>query len=142
MPESITERYPQCWISEDHYTTKIVTEYLWFWLAWLVSFLTALAYNFSWRINKRLPVGFLWIGFPMKGRRLLRVGLVSMDTRDPGRHGRVVRSFSLFEITSPQRTIRVMLPIPIQYLEREWNDARAWDDVRPVNQGQSLKLLL
>jgi hypothetical protein len=55
----------------------------------------------------------LWIGFPIGGNKLLRVGLVSIDKPDSGR---LRWSFSLFEITLYTRTIRVMLPVPVQYL--------------------------
>jgi len=85
-----------------------------------------MAYAFRVRNNKRLPAGFLWIGFPIGGNKLLRFGLFSTDKNDPGLHGRIKWSFSLFDITSPRRTIRAMLPIPIQYLEMEW------DDMHPV----------
>jgi hypothetical protein len=115
----------QCWISGDHFTTKIVTEYLWFWFAWLFSFLTALAYLFVARNNKRLSVGFLWIGFPVREGRLLRLGLVSIDKNDPGTHKRLRCSFSLFEATFHPRTVRVMLPVPAQYVEVESDPMQA-----------------
>jgi hypothetical protein len=102
--------------------TKIVTEYLWFWLAWFFSFLTAMAFYLSVRYNTRLPAGFLWIGFPIGGDRLLRVGLVSIDKFGHG-GGRLRWGLSLFEITFHNRTIRVMLPIPVQYLSNMRLDA-------------------
>jgi hypothetical protein len=129
-----------CWISADHFTTKIVTEYLWFWLAWVFSFFTAVAFSFGVRNNKRLPAGFLWIGFPMAGGRLLRLGLFSIDKYDHNK-GRLRWSFSLFEVTFHTRTVRIMLPIPIQYLSDVRLDAN-YMRLEQENTKQAFKLLL
>lgn len=82
-------------------------------MAWLFAFLTAVAYFFSVRSNVRLPVGFLWIGFPMRGNKLLRLGLFSLDPRN---RGLPKWSFSIYAIT-PRYIITLMLPIPIQYMD-------------------------
>jgi hypothetical protein len=98
--------------------------------------LTVMAHCFSVYNQTLLPAGFLWIGFPIRGDKLLRVGLVSIDTSDPGHHGSLTGSFSIFEVTLLRRTIRVMLPVPVQYCEMEWVN-------RPVNAdgNSALKLL-
>ena len=100
-------------------------------MAGVFSFFTAVSYYIRVRNNAPLPAGFLWIGFPVPGNRVLRLGLVSIDSSDPGHHGRLKWGFSLFDATSPRRTIRVMLPFPIQYFEMEqmvWDDAHTNSD--------------
>jgi hypothetical protein len=100
-------------------------------VAGVFSFFTAVSYYIRVRNNAPLPAGFLWIGFPVPGNRVLRLGLVSIDSSDPGHRGRLKWGFSLFDATSPRRTIRVMLPFPIQYFEMEqmgWDDAHTNSD--------------
>jgi hypothetical protein len=106
----------QCFISYEHFTTRIINNY-WRWVAGLWSFFTAVVYFIKVHNKALLPAGFLWIGFPLKGSRTIRIGLVSIDSSDHDYLGRLMWSFSLFEIKTPRRTIRVMLPVPLQYFE-------------------------
>jgi len=78
----------------------------------------------------------LWIGFPIRGDKLLRVVLVTIDTSDTGHHGSLKGSFSLFEVTLLRHTIRVVLPVPVQYCEMEWVNKPA-----NANGNDALKLL-
>jgi len=97
-----------------------------------------MAFYLSVRNNTRLPAGFFWIGFPI-GDGVLRLGLVSIDKYGDGA-GRLRWSFSLFEVTLNNRTIRVMLPVPVQYLSNMRLDAHR----RQLDQNKSgnvLKLL-
>jgi ACR3 family arsenite efflux pump ArsB len=90
-----------------------VTEYLWFWLAWVFSFFTAVIFGISVHKKKLFAAGFLWIGIPLGGGRLIRIGLFSFDNPDKGR---LRWSLSLFEMSFRSRTIRLMFPVPVQYL--------------------------
>ena len=83
-----------------------MTEYLYFWLAGVVSFLTAVGYAVSVWNGVRLPAGFLWVGFPMRGNRLLRLGLVSFDSN---LRSRPKWSFSV-DLSISGRTVSIMLP--------------------------------
>jgi hypothetical protein len=111
-----TEMFLQCWISDDHFTTKIVTEYLFYWVAGCFSLMTATAYFICMYVydGKPLPAGFLWIGFPMQGNKLLRLGLASSDTSN---RSRPKWGLSL-DVVIPRRTIRLMLPVPVQYFDQ------------------------
>jgi hypothetical protein len=96
-------------------------------MAVVVPFLTAVGYFVSSLCGKRLPAGFLWIGFPMEGNKLLRVGLFSIDSNDRGRH--LKWSVSL-EVRTSRRTISVMLPIPVQYFDEYEMEAMPRDDIQ------------
>jgi len=106
--------------------------------------LTALVYAFAVRRNRRLPVGFFWIGFPVGLDRLLRVGLVSIDQHDFGNPERMRWSLSFFEATFHPRTIRAMLPVPMQYIEVAGDDletASAESDNTIIDRANAFKLL-
>jgi hypothetical protein len=96
-----------CWITKPYFAAKVVTEYLFFWVACIVSLLTALAYA----SGARLSAGFFWIGFPTRGNGFLRIGLISVETND---QVRPKRSVSL-DIKTSKRTISFMLPVLLQY---------------------------
>ena len=131
-----------------HFTEKLVTDYFWIWFPRPFFSLTALTYAFVVRSNRRLPAGFFWIGFPIGLDRLLRVGLVSIDQHDLGPE-RMRWSLSFFEATFHPRTIRAMLPVPIQYLEVDANTsgndldtASAESDHTKIGKANAFKLLL
>jgi len=96
-----------CWITKPYFAAKIVTEYMFFWVACIVSLLTVLVYASGAHVS----AGFFWIGFPTKGNGLLRIGLISIDTND---QVRPKRSVSL-DIKTSRRTISFMLPVLVQY---------------------------
>jgi hypothetical protein len=97
----------QCWITKPYLAAKIMTEYIFFWMAAIVSFITAIIYA-----SGVLPKGgFFWIGFPTRGGGLVRFGLISIDSNDQTRPD---WSFSL-DFKTSTRTISFMLPILVQY---------------------------
>jgi hypothetical protein len=73
--------FEQCWISDPYLTAKVVTEYLFFWTAFVVSLLTFVA--FAW-LAVRLKGNLLWMGFPTRDEGLVRLGLIAIDgVEDP-----------------------------------------------------------
>jgi len=147
-----------CWITKPYFAAKIVTEYMFFWVACIVSLLTALLYASGLHPS----AGFFWIGFPTRGNGLLRVGLISIDTND---HVRPKRSVSL-DIKTSRRTISVMIPALVQYfgpqhtaasnelwredaavvkldsLQTNLTDLDTQADARPRNRRFAMRLLL
>ena len=96
-------------------------------MAVVIPFLTAVGYVVVSRHGVRLPAGFLWIGFPMEGNRLFRVGLFSIDSND---HNRRLRwSFSM-DMKTSRRTISIMLPVPVQYFDEYEIEAMPRDDIQ------------
>jgi hypothetical protein len=87
-----------------------MTEYIFFWIAAIVSLLTAVVYASGVRPRG----GFLWIGFPTRGGGLVRLGLISIDSND---HARPDWSLS-FDFKTSTRTISFMLPVLVQYFTR------------------------
>ena len=127
------EATPQCYISEGHFATKLATHYLWYWTAAAFSFFTALTFLVSSLLGKRLSTGFFWIGFPIKENGLLRLGPISLDSRE---RGNLKWGYSV-DITISRRTISFILPIPVQYFD-EITSPQANQDAKIVD---ALKLL-
>jgi hypothetical protein len=96
-------------------------------MAVVIPFLTAVGYVVVSRHGVRLPAGFLWIGFPMEGNRLFRVGLFSIDSNDHSRHPRWSLSV---DMRTSRRTIRIMLPVPVQYFDEYEMKVMPRDDIQ------------
>jgi hypothetical protein len=105
-------------------------------MAVVIPFLTAVGYVVVSRNGVRLPAGFLWIGFPMEGNRLLRVGLFSIDSNDRSRHFKWSLSV---DVKTSRRTISIILPVPMQYFAEYEMEAR--DDIQAIDR-KAIRLLL
>ena len=99
-------------MSIEHFLIRNINVFLFY---WVLSLLTAIAYFIRMYIYKDrpLPTGFLWIGFPMRENKLVRLGLASCDNSN-----RSQPKWRLSFEVIPRRTIRIILPVPVQYFDQ------------------------